>query len=312
MSKNKKLIIAHGDMDGIACATLQAELLNITKDLMIIFCQPFTVDKIKIPEDVERVYVVDVAVNNRDLQMTENFIEQLGDRLVQWTDHHQGWSKVDDKRFVIHSTAPACAVILGSGMPPRLSHLQQLVSDAIAADTRKGELSSRGQLIEQATKANMTDDSIRVAAVKWLLGDESQKAVLEKAAKSYVEKKKATEELSAIYQVVGRVAIVDTRNSTHEYDLTQLLLAGQKLALFAVARIKNPQSKEERITVATQGGKNLVELFGLPSGAPFRVSLEVSRLPEVLEKLNSEPNSRQCNCGQAGVMEEHSHTEYCG
>lgn len=288
---DKRLFIGHGDFDGVASVALLAKQLGVSaEEIRMIFTQPFLVGKIVIPDGIEEIYVVDIAVNNRDMEMTKRFIESLGNRLIVWYDHHEGWHTPETTGLtiaqggkVIAQTARACAAMLGPSS-------DELVQDANAADTRQGQLSPRGQLIEQATKANIADDSIRVAAVKFLLGDESQKAVLEKAAESYAEKQKATEELSATYEIVGKVAVVDTRNSTHEYDLTQLLLAGQKLAKFAVAKVVNPQSKEERITIATQSGKNLVELFGLPSGATFRVSMEASRLPEVLEKLNYDPN----------------------
>lgn len=308
------MIVAHGDMDGIASAALQAGLLNIpADDLMVLFCQPFTVDKIKIPDDVEQVYVVDIAVNNRDPQMTEQFIEYLGDKLAVWTDHHQGWPEkyknVRNYHFYIKEVE-ACANLFAGKSHFAVS--DAIVADAVAADTRKGELSPRGQLIEQATKANMQDDSIRVAAVKWLLGDEPQKAVLERAAEKYAEIQKETNRFAVGYEVSGRVAIVDARNSNHEYDLTQLLLKGQKLAEFAVVKVIDSRSKEERITIATLSGKDLVKLFELPSGSPSRVSLEAARLPEVLEKLNADSNGRLCNCGQAKVMEPHERTPFCG
>lgn len=284
------LIVAHGDMDGIASAVLQAGLLNISpEDLMVVFCQPFTVDKIKIPEDVEQVYVVDIAVNNRDPQMTERFIENLGDKLAVWTDHHQGWPEkyknVKNWHFYIREDVGACANLFAG--KSHFAVKDAIVADAVAADTRTGTLSPRSQLIEQACKANMSDDSIRVAAVKWLLGDESQKVTLEAAAAKYAAIQKETQRLAATYTVDGKVATVDARSS-HEHDLTQLLLAGQKLAEFAIAKVTDPRSKEERITIATQSKVDLVKLFGLPSGAPFRISLEVARFPEVLEKLNSE------------------------
>lgn len=311
MSENKVLIVAHGDFDGVISAVGVAELFGITpKEIRVIFTQPFLVDKVKIPDDIEEVYVVDIAVNNRDPEMTTKFIESIGARLETWYDHHAGWSRRGGA-FAIDENFSACAEwFRQEGKYPGLGPL--MVVDAIAADTRKGRLSPNSLLIEQATKANMADDSIRVAAVKWLLGDESQQAILEAAAEKYVAIQKETERLSATYEVSGKVAIVDARGS-HGHDLTQLLLAGQKLAEFAVAKVIDPRSKEERITVATQSGKNLVELFGLPSGAPFRVSVEAARLPEVLEKLNADQNSRPCNCGSgAKVMESHERTPFCG
>ncbi|MFH1284398.1 MAG: hypothetical protein ABIH78_02300 [Candidatus Peregrinibacteria bacterium] len=288
---SKKLFVGHGDFDGVASVALLAKQHGISADqIRVIFTQPFLVDKVKIPDDIEEIYVVDIAVNNRDVDMTRRFYESLGDRLKVWYDHHEGWHTEEMNNLttaqggkVIAQTARACAAMLASS-------LDQLVQDAIAADTRKGELSSRGQLIEQATKANIKDDTIRVAAAKWLLGDESQKAILDKAAEKYAAIQKKTERLATTFAITGNVAVIDTRNQSvyGSFDMTQLLLAGQKKASFAVALFTDPKKKEDRVIIATQSGKNLVELFGLPSGAPFRVDLEVARLPEAMEKLNEE------------------------
>jgi len=318
------LVIAHGDFDGIASVVLLLKRLDISVEKVeIVFTQPFLVDKVKIPDDIEKVYVVDLAANNRNPEMTERFIESLGDRLVEWCDHHEGWSKKDDDRFVIHPTAPACAVILGSGMPPRISYLQETVNDAIAADTRKGEMSETGQLIERAVKSDMGNDALRVAAVWLLMGDESQRPILETAAKAYAAIVAETQRLAGFYHIdgseirifgtrnfitedeevagrdyPGKVAVVDVPDTYareygqelppgHDYDLTQLLLAGQELASFAVVKTVSPHTGEEMVTIATKSKTNLVELFGLPSGAPFRVSLPADRLEDVVEKLHN-------------------------
>lgn len=280
--ERRLLIVAHGDLDGIISAVLVG-LECLSRDIRIDFAQPFTVDKVEIPDDVDEVVVVDLAINNRDPLMTMSFINRLGDKLLSWTDHHQGWEPFDvDQdhydRFEIDPKAPSCASMLGSR--------GTLVEDATAADTRQGKLSWRADLIERATKANLSDNSVREAAFWWLLGDEGQFPILEKAARKYAAIQEETERLSATYQVTGQVALVDAR-SAGQYDLTQLLLAGQKLAPFAVAQTVNP-SGEEGLTIATsRKDVSLVELFGLGSGAPFRVSISADRLEEALEKLSS-------------------------
>ncbi len=294
MTRKKSLIVAHGDFDGIASAKELAQQLGISaEEIRVIFTQPFLVGKITIPDDIEEVHVVDIAVNKDKVEMTKQFIESLGDRLKGWYDHHVGWTGVRETmeasmRIHVDSMLPACACMWRKGI--HQDEPNWLIDDAVVADTRKGDLSPRGQLIEQATKANIQDDTIRVAAVKWLLGDESQKAILDKAAEKYAAIQKETQQLAATYAITGKVAVVDTRKISvyGSFDMTQLLLAGQKKAAFAVALFTDPKKKEDRVIIATQSGKNLVELFGLPSGAPFRVDLEVARLPEVMEKLNRE------------------------
>ena len=306
----KILIIAHGDLDGITSVALLAEKLGIAPEyVQVIFTQPFLVDKVKIPDEVEQVYVVDIAINNKDPEMTMNFIAKLGSKLVYWFDHHKGWLKSMTYHFVIDDTVPACAVMFG--IPPT----DIRVYNACVADTRDGTLQLEGALIDEAIKSDMRNDEIRLAATKLLMGDESQRSGLETAAKAYAAIQAETEQLADFYEVDGDIAIQYTRNQEdlletekvtgvdylgqvavvdvldhqtpdHDYDLTQLLLKGQELADFAVAKTISPDDRE-MVTVATKSGVNLVELFELPSGAPSRVSLPVNRLEEVVEKLRN-------------------------
>lgn len=282
----RNILVAHGDLDGMISAALAIQRYKLALgETEIVFVQPFTVDKVEVPEETERVIVVDIAVNNRDPEMTKTFLRRIGDRLAGWFDHHQGWRDFlgfestggDVVPFLVDSEARSCAELLQGDAA--------LVADAIAADTRKGALSPRAQLIEQATKANMSDDNIRLMAVKWLLGDETARAGLEQAAKRYAEIQAETERLAATYRVTGKVALVDARNSNHQYDLTQLLLAGQKLVPHAVVLTVHPKQGEGLTIATSRKDVNLVELFQLGSGAPFRVSLPFKRLDEALAKL---------------------------
>lgn len=295
----KNILVTHGDLDGIISAVCAVQKFELAPgETELVFVQPFTVDKVEIPEEIEDVYVVDVAVNNRDPEMTRRFVEKLGDRLAGWYDHHQGWNaflKLGWPRFLafrIDEKAGSCAEIIrdirivnARGQTLKREVDQGLVADATAADTRKGTLSPRGQLIEQAMKANMADDNVRQMAVKWLLGDKAAREGLEEAAKKYAEIQAETERLAVTYQVTGNVALVDARQSNHQYDLTQLLLTGQKLAQFAVVLTVHPQLGEGLTIATSRKDVNLVELFGLGSGAPFRISLPAKRQEEALAKL---------------------------
>ena len=315
---NKNLIVAHGDLDGITSAALLAEKLGIeTEDLNVVFTQPHMVDQVIIPDEVEKVYVVDIAINNRDPKMTEKFIANLGDKLVRWYDHHEGWDQIADDRFCIKGNQ-SCAGMIG-GVEKRCDIR---VADAIAADTRTGNLSANGQLIERAVKADMSNDTIRMWAVKLLMGAEEYRNPLKGMERAYQMIENETYRLAEFFEVDGDIAIKYTSKQENlletvkvagvdytgtvafvdvsdtyareygqeqppgrNYNLTQLLLAGQELATFAIVKTVNPISKEEMVTIATKSKTNLVELFGLVSGAPFRVTLPASRLEEVIEKL---------------------------
>ena len=81
---------------------------------------------------------------------------------------------------------------------------------------------------------------------------------------------------------------MDARESESHYDRTQLLLAGQEVASFAVVVSRNHRAGEDYLTIATRRKDvSLVDVFDLPSGASFRVSIPASQLDEALGKLNS-------------------------
>lgn len=282
--KKPSIVIAHGDLDGIISTTLLIQKYGL-KDPIIIFCQPFTVDKIKIESDVD-YYVVDIAVNNRDVAMTETLIKALGDKLVIWYDHHQGWDglQLPEKVFIINENVGSCAELIGGD--------RKLIEDAIAADTRQGQLSPTGLLIEQAIKADMSDDGVRRAAVDYLVTG-NQEAKLKKAAKKYAAIQTETERLFITNEVIDGVAIVDATTGRVDYNATELLIKLQDIATLGVAivRGKNHRTGEIVFTIARSNSKNynLVNLFGLPSGAPFRVSIPETdwSLEKILEKLSS-------------------------
>ena len=338
---SKTLVITHGDVDGATAAALELERLGIApENIRVIFTQPFLINKVVIPDDIEEIYVLDIAPNNRDIQMTIDFYRLIEDRLVNWYDHHEGWHSpelhiltISQGGKVIAQTARACAAMLGHSTDLR-------VINAIVADTREGELQLDGALIDEAIKSDMRNDEIRLAAVKLLIGDESQRLVLETAAKAYGLIQGETSYLAVCYTVDGQdnyrdhcgkvvipkgtIAFVDVpaeyvktygqeKPPGRDYDLTQLLLKGQELANFAVARTISPDGREV-VTIATKSGVNLVELFELPSGAPFRVSLPAEKLEEVVEKLhNLNLDERPCQCGSGEPWTIcHANSPYCG
>ena len=282
MVKKENPLVAHDDLDGIISAVLAMRKYGFSlKDTEVVFVQPFTVDRVVIPDSITTVVVVDVAVNNRDPEMTKNFLGRIGDRLLVWYDHHQGWTAditfgFSARAFQIDFGRGSCAEVIGG--PPKW------VADAITADTRKGILSEWAELVEWAIKANQADDSVRLLAVRWiLLGEESARNGLESAAKRYAEVRDETQRLVSGLTITGKVAVVDARESRRQYDLTQVLLAGQELAPFVLVIQRGGV-----LAIATsRGDVDMVEMFGLVSGARFRVSLPDKRLEEALAKLET-------------------------
>jgi len=278
------VLVAHGDLDGMISAVLAMRRHGKTvEETRLLFTQPFLLDKVEFPKGkLYEAIVVDIAVNNRDPEMTWRFIEKISGAVpvVWWYDHHQGWTEFQEKHRLpenVHlcvDAQPSCAQII-------TSDCSGMVMDAVAADTRQGELSEVGRFIEEATKADLSDDSLRESAVRWVMNgglNDSDRRKLQEAQERYQRVQRMTEELVGKYEVYDGVAVVDVRDVVGDYDRTQLLLKGEQMAPTRTALLlgKNPEG-EEVMTVATMDQKkNLVTLFGLPSGAPFRVSLPAS------------------------------------
>lgn len=272
------MIITHGDLDGVISATLlMGKLLAQWDDTLVVFTQPNTVDKIEIPDCISQVFVADIAMNNRNVEMTTQFIAKMGNRLALWYDHHKGWTEEikKDNRFVIGTTSSCAELIRGNAA---------LIADAIAADTRTGVLSKKGQLVEQAIKANSQDDAIRQIAVKYLLGYPEMKKSLKIAAKKYAAILHKTKKVK--FQIHGNLALADIRKAVSQIDITQLLLRGQQKADYAAVVTTRPQGGEGIIVATSRKDVDLINMFGLPSGATFRVTLPAERLEEIVKKLS--------------------------
>jgi hypothetical protein len=197
-------------------------------------------------------------------------------------------------------------------------------ADARAADTRQGEMSPRAQPIDHALKANITDDAMRQTILRYLVSrgaDGAAEAEIAHAAAAYENIQSRTRQWAERYQIIGEatgqlgnwatgqlgnvsqlpslpiaefpnclvpaLAVVDIRKETKRLDLTELLLAGQRLAPVAVVRNRNLQTGEPQVTIAaaTNSGYNFVEMFGLGGGMPTRVTLPDERFEEAVAAL---------------------------
>lgn len=300
MTETKEfVVVAHGDLDGIVSAAL---LMNAPYGLsvvetQVVFTQPFLVDEVEIPETVKRVFVVDIAVNNRDTEMTRKFIKKLGDKLVVWYDHHEGWETIlgagmgqtFDNGFFIDPESDSCAQLIEPGN----KRFAVWVADANASDTRTGQLSERGRFIEEAMKANLGDDSVRESAVRWIVNGcsctDKDYQRLQEAQRKHQKIQERTEKICEWFSDYSGVAVIEVGKNDY-CDVTQVLLKGEQIAPTKTAVVLGKSLEgEEVITIATMDKeKNLVNLFDLPSGAPFRVSLSVANgwtVEKVIERL---------------------------
>jgi len=108
----KNVIICHGDGDGIISAAIIAKKIGEAK---LIITQPFLLDKIVVDADVEAIYVVDIAVNNKNIAMTTEFASKNTGKIVLWADHHAGaeiLAEILGEKLIFDTTEPSCPSLL--------------------------------------------------------------------------------------------------------------------------------------------------------------------------------------------------------
>ena len=248
-------------------------------------------------------------------RVTKKFLDELGDRLAMWIDHHDHELHelyTDDPRFVLrtkaqHGACPemvtperveqagtvdtiCCHVdfdglcsaakwILGGEEPYPGSD-----DDARAIDTRMGEASEPAVLMDRALRARPRDDALRGIVIRFLVErgkDRGLWAPIERAAHELDRVEQETREIAKRYHFVGDVAVVDARERSGPYDKTLLLMLGQERAPISVVHDETTTTAAARF----DSGINLLEILGIQGGMPTRVSLSAKELPDVLEKL---------------------------
>jgi hypothetical protein len=171
-------IIAVGSVDGVlTSAALIRFLANRDAESQVMFTQAFTChETLDFIEPGDSVYLVDLAVNNRDIECTRSFIEAIFDKkayLVAIADEHgsDAWYKIiptDLEGLIIHPQNrspkyPSSGAVLrevlrqSDGWDEYCTDLTEL---ADLAD--KAEFVGLGSLLNKAIKADIKDQQRRV------------------------------------------------------------------------------------------------------------------------------------------------------
>ncbi len=251
--------------------------------------------------------------------VTRPFLDQLGDRLAAWVDHHDHERQADyadDPRFILATKAEhgACPEMITSDLVARTGPVDTLVAhldldglysaakwilggrepyagadaDARAIDTRTGEPSPLARRIDQALRARFRDNTLKRAVVRYLVRGRrpgTHRDLIDEAAEEFLRRSSGTDELSRHYVLRGRVAYVDVRGHELLYDKTDLLLAGQTRAQVAAVHDAG------MVTIAARfdSGWDFVSLLGLDGGMPTRVSVPEALLDGALAAINATP-----------------------
>jgi hypothetical protein len=279
----------------------------------------------KLPKAVNldgRVVVLDVAFAGTGLgksfkKSTGKLIRQLGDRLAAWVDHHDNAlheAFAADRRFFLAKKEEfgACPEMITPALIEEVGPVDTIVChadldgiyaaakwilggrqpypgadvDARAVDTRTGRVGPIGVLIDHAFRAWPKENSLRSAAVQYLIhgcraGADEQR--LKDAAAAFAAKEAEALRLAHGYEVRGRVAVVEVAERAEPYDKTDLLLEGQKLASVSVVK----QGPHMTVAAPFDSGWNLLDIMELGGGMPTRVSLGAGRLEELVAKINA-------------------------
>ncbi len=268
-----------------------------------------------------RVAVLDLGFCAQGLtpsfeHMTGPFLKKLGDRLCAWVDHHDHPYHEryrSDARFVLASKdqQPACApmvtaevVRLHGPADTLLCHLDfdglysaarwvlggeepyaGADADAVAVDTRSGELTKTGRLIDRALRAKFQDAALKIAVIRFLTTKSPAAAAnfretIAEAARIYDRLEADTLAWAGRFTVRNGVAFVAVPDGV-KFDKTELLLSGQALAKIAIVE----NSGSLTLAAGFHSDVNFLDLFDLGGGMPTRVTIPSVRKAEVLAKL---------------------------
>ncbi|MBN4059228.1 hypothetical protein JYT22_01090 [Endomicrobium sp. AH-315-J14] len=274
-----------------------------------------------------KVVVLDIAFaaegggrKNRFEKTTLRLIEELGDRLIAWIDHHDSQHHqryADDPRFLLRTKAQhgACPEMITPELVASYEEVDTVLchvdfdglasaakwilggrepypgcdDDARAIDTCVGESSDIGKRIDRALRARPRDGALMQLVVEHFVSgakDEKRWTAIDEIGEALVPLERRARELAQDYRSLSTdLSFVDATGSD-PYDKTLLLLLGQKRSLMAAVR------DDDTVTFAApfDSGVSFVERFGFSGGMPTVVSVPLKRLAECLRALDVDPD----------------------
>ena len=276
----KNLVICHGDGDGIISAAVIAKAIG--SKATIVITQPFLLDKLVIDADVEKIYVVDISVNNKDISMTTGFVGAHSEKIVLWADHHAGaeiLAEILGEKLIFDATEPSCPTLLAkSGYTVPEEWLNAANASDRPTDFPKTELSERYNkafkvsLIELQDGNRTSVEKIQRAFIEELASGTDSDLVSEYGNRYQPIMDATKDAAEAFVELLPGVGIATLGEA--KVDKTLLCTEGYKKFPVVAVQFKSVETGEPVTMVATsRKDLNLVQTFGLPSGAPFRINL---------------------------------------
>lgn len=269
-----------------------------------------------------RVVVVDIAFASTSggrkkafEKTTLKLIDQLGERLAMWVDHHDSEHHADfadDPRFVLATKAEhgACPEMVTPELVERAGPVHTIVchndfdglataakwilgghepypgcdDDARAVDTRTGMPSDTGMRFDRALRARGRDEVLQLAVIRQLvdrLDNERAWRIIDEAGAELAPREAQARKLAESYRELTDDLVVVDATGAAPYDRTLLLLMGQERARMAAV------IDADNITFAApyDSGVNFLTRFGLSGGMPTCVSVHRGQLERALVSL---------------------------
>jgi len=289
LDKNSNVaIITHGDLDGLASAIQVEELIRVFIEgfngkVETIFTQPFLLDQLPIDRfnPYNKVFLTDIAINNRYPNTTLKFIQELQNKILV-IDHHRGWAKynihkfTDFKKFIDEDAKSCCYLI------KKLSN--HTFSDRTEEIIRLGNLTDQGKgenRFNWALKINLRSNEAREQvygygiSLPFGIAEWYYETSINEKAEKYQEIEKNTKAiLKKCSKIKKNVMFVDMRKERDKtVDKTLLFFTAYKKAPYVVLKFLSNKNGNEYLTIATNTKKNLVKLLKVGSGARYRVTV---------------------------------------
>lgn len=306
MPTSKKItVICHGDVDGLIAAAVAMGHYGVYFPRLVI-TQPFMLDKIGQIDG--QVVVVDIAVNNRDTAMTAKFIAEHD--VLAWYDHHDGGAFLTDllgERAIVGDFPSCPALMRAHGI-----RIEDWLVDAANAADRPMDFPATkfSDLFNQAIKVALVEQTEgkkgflqtvqedMVAGIESGVGDWPLVRDCASRYPTLLTATKAAAEGFATMADYGDMKIVATTLQEGALvDKTQLFMLGYKTAKVVVLRYKAQDGREVSTIATSDKALNLVEKFGLPSGAAFRITLTEGDWFAQVEQIKAALVGRLCQCG---------------
>ena len=236
-------------------------------------------------------------------QVTLPLIEELGDRLRGWIDHHDHQDHKrykNDPRFYLATKAEhgACPEMITEAVVQAIGEVDTVLchndfdglvsaakwmrggtepypgadDDARAVDTRIGQPGPLGQRLDRALRARPRDEGLFGVIVRHLVDgatDPGLWRIIDEASAELIPIEKETRRAAQRFAKVDPgIAIVDVRQGVGRFDKTMLLLLGQERAKVSIV------IDQSSVTVAAafDSGLDFIALLGLSGGMPTRVN----------------------------------------